>query len=96
VLRRFEAGAALEHKTLERVAERLTATPAQVALAWVLRQPGVIAIPKASHVGRVRENYGTLQVALGREDLAALDAAFPPPTRRSLSRCSEAATPAVS
>ena len=70
------------HKTLKPIADRHRATPAQVALAWVLRAPGVMAIPKAGHPERVRENHGALDVALTPQDLAELDAAFKPPTRK--------------
>ena len=78
----LEQGLLAGHKTLEAIAKRLTATPAQVALAWVLRQPGVMAIPKAGHVDHVRENHGALEIEFAPEDLAELDAAFPPPTRK--------------
>ena len=76
-----EQGRLLGHPALRRVAERLRATPAQVALAWVLRQDGVIAIPKAGTVDHVHENRRALDLELTQEDLAALDRAFPPPTR---------------
>jgi diketogulonate reductase-like aldo/keto reductase len=71
-----------KRKTLHTIADRLSATPAQVALAWILRQPGVMAIPKAGHFERVRENRGALDVELAPEDLAELDDAFPPPARK--------------
>jgi aryl-alcohol dehydrogenase-like predicted oxidoreductase len=54
-------------------------TPAQIALAWVLRQDGVIAIPKASSLDHLRENRAALDVSLTQADLDELDAAFPPP-----------------
>jgi diketogulonate reductase-like aldo/keto reductase len=66
-------------RTVKAIADRLDATPAQVALAWVLRQKDVLAIPKAAHVDHVRENRGALDIALTAEDLDALDEAFPPP-----------------
>jgi diketogulonate reductase-like aldo/keto reductase len=50
-----------------------------VALAWVLREPGVMAIPKAGTVAHVRENRAALDLRLTAEDLASLDRAFPPP-----------------
>jgi diketogulonate reductase-like aldo/keto reductase len=78
----LEQGALAKHKALRAIANRVGATPSQVALAWILRQPDVIAIPKAGHVDRVRENRGALDVELAPEDLADLDAAFPPPTRK--------------
>jgi diketogulonate reductase-like aldo/keto reductase len=78
----LEQGRLLRKKTLQAIGNRLRATPAQVALAWILRQPDVVAIPKAGHVDRVRENYGALTVNLTGEDLTELDRAFPPPTRK--------------
>lgn len=78
----LEQGRLLRNKTLRSVAERRGATPAQVALAWILRQPDVTAIPKAGHAERVRENYGALDLTLGAEDLAELDQAFPAPKRK--------------
>jgi diketogulonate reductase-like aldo/keto reductase len=75
----IEQGRVLRHKALREVAQRRRATPAQVALAWLIRRPGVIAIPKAGSVVHVRENRGALDVRLGDDDLAALDRAFPPP-----------------
>ncbi len=75
----IEQGRMLRHTELRRVAERHGATPAQVALAWLLRQDGVIPIPKASSPQHVRENRAALDLALTAEDLADLDRAFPPP-----------------
>jgi diketogulonate reductase-like aldo/keto reductase len=78
----LEQGRLKKHKRLQAIGERLTATPAQVALAWVLRQPGVVAIPKAGNFEHVRENRGALDIELSPEDLAELDEAFPPPTHK--------------
>jgi diketogulonate reductase-like aldo/keto reductase len=78
----LEQGRVLLHKTLRTVADRLHATPAQVALAWILRHPDVVAIPKAGHVDRVRENRAALDLRLGPAILAELDAAFKPPSRK--------------
>lgn len=64
---------------LGEVASTLGATPRQVALAWTLREPGVVTIVKSSRVAHVRENAAALDVALPPESLAALDAAFPAP-----------------
>src|SRR5438477_877259 len=80
----------VENATLKKIAKRHNATcraeasregwtPAQIALAWVLRQPNVIAIPKASNEKHVRENAGSVEVKLTNEDLAELDDTFPPP-----------------
>jgi diketogulonate reductase-like aldo/keto reductase len=76
-----EQGRMLGHRALGDVARRLGATPAQVALAWLLRQDGVVAIPKAVSPEHVRENRAAAGLALDAEALAALDAAFPPPAR---------------
>ena len=68
--------------TLGRIAARHSATPAQIALAWVLRQDRVIAIPKAASAAHVRQNHASLEVRLEADDIAALDAAFRPPVRK--------------
>jgi diketogulonate reductase-like aldo/keto reductase len=77
----IEQGKLLKHGTVRTIAEHHDATPAQVALAWVLRHEGVIAIPKAANEKHVRENRGALALQLTEEDLAALDFAFPPPDK---------------
>jgi len=75
----------LENTTLKQIAKRHDATPAQIALAWVLRQPGVIAIPKASSEKHVRDNARSIEIELTKEDLAELDREFPPPkSKKSL------------
>src|SRR6516225_4489938 len=76
-------GSMLGNRTLGEVARRRNATPAQIALAWLLRQEGVIVIPKAAHLEHVRDNRGALDVMLTEEDLTALDRAFPPPKGKS-------------
>ena len=78
----IEQGRMLNNPTLKQVAAFHHATPAQVALAWLLRQDGVSAIPKASTAAHVRENRKALEVRLTDENLAALDKAFLPPTRK--------------
>ena len=77
----LEQGRLVGHKELDQVARRHGATTAQVALAWVLAQPDVIAIPKASTVEHVRENAGARDIVLDAGDMALLDRAFPPPGR---------------
>jgi len=69
-------------RRLAGIAARHGATPAQIALAWTLRHDHVIAIPKAVAPDHVRQNRAAADLRLTREDLAELDAAFPPPTRR--------------
>lgn len=79
----IEQGRLLGNPALQRVAARHGATAAQVALAWLLRQQDVMVIPKAARPEHVRENRAALEVALTAEDLAALDQAFPAPTRKA-------------
>ncbi|HZU87661.1 MAG TPA: aldo/keto reductase [Stellaceae bacterium] len=76
-------GSMLRDRTLGDIARRHGATPAQIALAWLLRREGTIVIPKAARQDHVRENRGALDVALDEGDLAALDRAFPPPRGRT-------------
>ncbi|WP_328584628.1 aldo/keto reductase [Streptomyces sp. NBC_00370] len=77
-----EQGRLLGHQALAAVADAHAVTPAQVALAWVLRVDDVIAIPKASTTAHVEENRAALDLRLTDDDLGALDAAFPPPRRK--------------
>ena len=77
-----EQGRLLDHPALKAIATARGATPAQVALAWLLHQSGTIVIPKATNPSHVRENRAALDLKLAAEDLAALDKAFPPPTRK--------------
>jgi diketogulonate reductase-like aldo/keto reductase len=69
----------LENATLRKIAKRHDATTSQIALAWVVRQPGMIAIPKASKEKHVRDNLRSIEIKLTNEDLADLDREFPPP-----------------
>jgi len=69
----------LDNATLKKIAERNGATPAQIALAYLLRQPNIIAIPKASNPAHVRDNARSIGVQLKEEDLQELDREFPPP-----------------
>lgn len=78
----IEQGRLLRHPALAEVAARHPgATPAQVALAWTIRQGGVITIPQMGTVEHIRENRPAAGLVLTAEDLAILDAAFPPPRR---------------
>ncbi|WP_029004546.1 aldo/keto reductase [Azorhizobium doebereinerae] len=67
---------------LGRVAARHGVDIFQVALAWALRRPDVIAIPKAATVAHVTANAAARDLVLDAEDLAAIDADFPPPRRK--------------
>jgi diketogulonate reductase-like aldo/keto reductase len=78
----IEQGRLARHRSLAHIARRRDATPAQIALAWVLAQSATIAIPKAVGEDHVRENRAAHDIVLSPEDMAALDADFPPPGRR--------------
>ena len=67
---------------LQRIGQKYGASPFQIALAWLLQKPNVIAIPKASSPDHVRDNHRALEIRLGPEDLEAIDAEFPPPRRK--------------
>ena len=69
----------LESATLKKIAKRHEATAAQIALAWVLHQPGTIAIPKAGSEQHVCDNARSIEIKLTNEDLTDLDQEFPPP-----------------
>ncbi len=79
----LDQGRILGNRALQEVAARHGASAAQVALAWLLRQDGMIVIPKATSLEHVRDNRGALDLALDAGDLAALDRAFPPPKGRT-------------
>ncbi len=74
-----DQGSLLTKRGLKRIAQRRGVTPAQVALAWLLHQEGVVAIPKAARPDHVRENRAALDLELTHEELKELDRAFPPP-----------------
>lgn len=76
-------GRMLGHSSLVEIARRRAATPAQVALAWLLHRDGTIVIPKAASPEHVRENRGAADLVLLAEDLALIDRAFPPPRRKT-------------
>ena len=80
----LDQGELADHPALRSMAQRHRATPAQVALAWLLRQPGVMALPKARSAVHLRHNWGAQQLsqALGADDLAWLDDHFPPPRHK--------------
>jgi diketogulonate reductase-like aldo/keto reductase len=67
---------------LQGIGQRHGASPFQIALAWLLQKPAVIAIPKASSPDHVRDNRRALEIRLSPEDLEAIDAEFPPPKRK--------------
>jgi diketogulonate reductase-like aldo/keto reductase len=76
-------GQLLRKPALGKIASKHACDPAAVALAWVLRHPGIVTIPKATQPEHVRANLKAIDVKLDAEDLAALDAAFQSPKRAS-------------
>jgi diketogulonate reductase-like aldo/keto reductase len=77
-----EQGRLLKNRALQNIAEQRQMTPAQIAIAWLLHQDNVIAIPKASSTEHVEQNRAALDLQLTADELKALDVAFPPPTQR--------------
>ena len=73
-------GFLLRDRTLQRIADKYGVSTATIAVAWVMRRPNVIAIPKTSRIERVKQIASAANHELDEEDLAALNAAFPPPT----------------
>ncbi|WP_416796978.1 aldo/keto reductase [Ciceribacter azotifigens] len=78
----IEQGRLAHHPELIHIAKAYQATPAQVALAFLLRREGVIAIPKSANLRRVRENRDAVDLHLTEDDWATLDVVFPPPERK--------------
>lgn len=78
----IDAGAAAGDAALAAIGKRIGASAAQVALAFVLRHPNVIAIPKAVRAEHQRENLAAASLTLDAEALAAIDRAYPPPRRK--------------
>ena len=79
----IDQGELARNAALRKLASKRGATPAQLALAWLVAQPGVMAIPKAASEAHLRENLAALALTLDPADLAELDAAFPPPRRKT-------------
>lgn len=75
----LDQGRLRKPKQLKAVAARHNATPEQVALAWSVRNEGVVTIPKSSNETRLRQNAAAAELVLTAQDLAELDEAFPPP-----------------
>lgn len=73
----FGQGRFRSHPVLEEVARAHSATPRQVALAFLTRHPLVFTIPKASRIPHVEENAGGGSLRLTDEEIARIDAAFP-------------------
>ncbi len=78
----LDEGRLLRHPDLVHIAKAHQATVAQVALAVLIRNPGVIVIPKTGMPERVRENRAAVDVHLTPDDLEILDRTFPPPRKK--------------
>ncbi|VTU22222.1 aldo/keto reductase [Variovorax sp. RA8] len=78
----IDQGALASDAALQKMARRLGVTAAQLALAWVIAQPGVVAIPKAVREAHLRENLAAADLELSADDLAEIDRLHPPPRRK--------------
>ena len=76
-----QGGRLLKAPSLKKIASRHGVTTAQVALAWALRHPGLIVIPKAADRDHVAQNASAADIVLTEIDLADIDAAYPPPRK---------------
>ncbi|RST55399.1 aldo/keto reductase [Variovorax sp. MHTC-1] len=79
----IDQGALAGDSALKKMAQRLGVTAAQLALAWVIAQPGVLAIPKAVREAHLRENLAAADLRLSADDLAEIDRLHPPPRRKT-------------
>jgi diketogulonate reductase-like aldo/keto reductase len=77
-----QGGRLLRSPALNAVAKRHNATPAQIAIAWSLRDGHIISIPKAGDFKHVRENAAAADIELTAQDLAEIDARHPPPAHK--------------
>jgi diketogulonate reductase-like aldo/keto reductase len=78
----IEQGRILHNPELVHIAKAYQATPAQVALAFLLERDGVIVIPKTANAARAAENHQSVSLDITDQDWDVLDAAFPPPSRK--------------
>ena len=79
----IDQGTLARHAALAAIGAPLDLTAAQLALAWAVAQPGVVAIPKAARPQHLRDNLAAANVSLGAEVLGRIDALFPPPKRKT-------------
>jgi diketogulonate reductase-like aldo/keto reductase len=79
----IDQGALVKQRVLTEIGVRYQATAAQIALAWMLQQPGVVAIPKAVQHHHLQQNWQAQQIQLNAQDRAAIDRAFAPPQRKT-------------
>ncbi|SPE21323.1 conserved hypothetical protein [Burkholderiales bacterium] len=79
----IDQGALATDPVLRTVGMRHGASAAQIALAWVASQDGVVAIPKAVREAHLRENLAAMQITLIAQDIAELERRFPPPKSKT-------------
>ena len=79
----IDQGDLASSNALQALAERRGATPAQLALAWLISQPGVLAIPKAVRETHLRENLAAADIVLDDSERAAIEKAFPAPRKKT-------------
>lgn len=78
----IDQGALARDTTFAAIGQRHGVSASVAALAWVLRQPQMIAIPKAAGTAHLRDNYRAATLTLTADDLAQIDAHFSPPKRK--------------
>ena len=78
----LDEGRLARHPALAAISRRYRASPAQIALAWLLAQPDLIVIPKAGQPGHLNENLGAARLVLSAADRLELDRHFPPPASK--------------
>jgi diketogulonate reductase-like aldo/keto reductase len=78
----IDQGALARDSTFAKIGHRHRVSASSAALAWVLRQPNMIAIPMSASQPHLRENYLAAEVELTADDLVQIDAQFPPPKRK--------------
>jgi len=78
----IDGGRILRNAKLAKLAESLNLSAAQLSLAWLLRQPGVMAIPKAGREPHLFENWQSRDVTLPQQVLSELETVFAKPSRK--------------
>ena len=78
----LDQGALADDAALQALAERQGCSTAQMALAWLLAQAGVNALPKAVGEAHLRENLAAAELVLKDEVSAELSRRYPPPARK--------------
>ncbi|MEZ5923642.1 MAG: aldo/keto reductase [Hyphomicrobiaceae bacterium] len=74
-------GSVTTNPAVVEIAKRHAVSPSTVAIAWTMRDPNVISIPKSASIAHVESNRKAAEIVLSAEDLARLDTAFPPPRK---------------